>query len=286
MAVNIQTIKDIRTYLSKELKDIYPQSETDAMSRIIIETVTGITRSGQFYGMQQQVTHATSEKISEICHELKTGKPLQYILGETTFYNCQIKLNNETLIPRPETEELTDLIIKENKDFTGTVLDLGTGSGCIAIALAANLPFADIQGVDISEKALAAAKENAVINNVKVRFVADDILNLKNRFFAGIIVSNPPYIRESEKRFMNKNVIDFEPHSALFVPDADPLKYYRAIIKAAEDILLPGGKIYFEINEALGNTMYKLFESCRYSEIKIIQDINGRDRIIKGNRNG
>ena len=286
MAVNIQTIKDIRTYLAEELKDIYPKSETDALSRIVIETVTGITRPGQFYRMQQEVTSAATEKILEICKELKTGKPLQYILGETTFYNCRIKLNNETLIPRPETEELADLVIKENKDFTGTVLDLGTGSGCIAVALAANLPFADVQGVDISEKALTAAKENAIINNVKVRFVKDDILNPVSRFPAGIIVSNPPYIRESEKRFMNKNVVDFEPHSALFVPDDDPLKYYRAIIKAAEDILMPGGKIYFEINETLGDPIYKLLESFRYTGIKIIQDINGRDRIVKGKKNG
>jgi release factor glutamine methyltransferase len=286
MAVNIQTIKDIRTYLAEELKDIYPKSETDALSRIVIETVTGITRPGQFYRMQQEVTSAATEKILEICKELKTGKPLQYILGETTFYNCRIKLNNETLIPRPETEELADLVIKENKDFTGTVLDLGTGSGCIAVALAANLPFADVQGVDISEKALTAAKENAIINNVKVRFVKDDILNPVSRFPAGIIVSNPPYIRESEKLFMNKNVVDFEPHSALFVPDDDPLKYYRAIIKAAEDILMPGGKIYFEINETLGDPIYKLLESFRYTGIKIIQDINGRDRIVKGKKNG
>jgi release factor glutamine methyltransferase len=286
MAVNIQTIKDIHTFLSGELKDIYPKPEIDAMTRIITESVTGIERSGQFYSMHLELTPSVSEKILEICNELKTGKPLQYILGETVFYNCHIKLNNETLIPRPETEELTDLIIKENKDFKGTILDLGTGSGCIAIALAANLPLADVRGIDISEKALDAAKENAVINNVKVKFSREDILNLKAGFNAGIIVSNPPYIRESEKIFINKNVIDFEPHSALFVPDADPLKYYNAIMKAAEKILQPGGKIYFEINEAFGIAVYKLLESFRYHEIRIVKDINGRDRIIKGKRNG
>jgi release factor glutamine methyltransferase len=219
---------------------------------------------------------------------LKTGKPLQYILGETNFYNCIIKVNNETLIPRPETEEFVDLIVKENKGFRGTILDVGTGSGCIAVALAINLPGSMVTGIDISEGAIALARENAALNNASVVFFGADILNFDTDCFANtdIITSNPPYVRESEKRQIARNVIDFEPHSALFVPDSDSLKYYKSIMKLANFIHSPGGRIYFEINEAFGHDMTRLLEENGYSGIEIARDLNGRERIIKGTRNG
>lgn len=287
MGVKIQTIKDIRFYLAKELTGIYRETEIRALADILIKTVTGLTKLHQLYDSGSPVTITEAEKIIEFTNELKTGKPVQYILGETTFYDCIIKVNGSALIPRPETEELVDLIIRENKDYKGNIIDFGTGSGCIAIALAANLPFSSLTGIDISGDAISLAQENAVLNNVKVSLIKGDILNFGEEEFtkAGIIVSNPPYVRNSEKLLMGKNVIDFEPHLALFVPDSDPLVYYRAILKLAENILLPAGRLYFEINEAMGRSMIQLFESSGYSEIEIVSDINDKERIIKGRKN-
>ena len=286
MGVNIQTIKDIRFYLIRELEGIYPELEISAISNIIIKTVSGLAKLNHIYISDQIVNNVQAEKIINICSELKTGKPIQYVLGETIFYDCIIRLNSATLIPRPETEELVDLVIRENRRYTGNIIDFGTGSGCIAIALAANLPGAVVTGTDISVEALRIAAENAMLNNVKVSFLKDDIFSLDPMIVdkAGIIVCNPPYVRNSEKQLMNKNVLEFEPHTALFVIDSDPLIYYNAILNKAVSILNPGGKIYFEINEAMGKSMVRLFESFRYTDIQIVADINGKERIIKGIR--
>jgi release factor glutamine methyltransferase len=286
MGVNIQTIKQIRIYLTKELEEIFQEQEISAISNIIIKTVTGIKSLYKLYLPEEKVNNEHVERIFEICKELKTGKPLQYILGETIFYDCTIKVNNSTLIPRPETEELVDLIIRENRNFQGNIIDIGTGSGCIAIALAANLPGSSVTGADVSEDALRIAQENAVLNFVNVSFIKYDIFsNDLERFEkADIIVSNPPYVRFSEKQYMNKNVLDFEPHLALFVDDSNPLIYYRAILEFAEKILVPRGKVYFEINEAMGNAAVQLLVSHGYSEIKIVEDLNCKDRIIKGKK--
>jgi release factor glutamine methyltransferase len=287
MGVNIQTIKDIRFYLVKELEEIYQEPEKSSIINIIIKTVTGISRLHQLYKTDSGITVSQAQKIIEICIELKTGKPIQYIVGETTFYDTRIKVNGATLIPRPETEELVDLIIKENRDFKNKVLDIGTGSGCIAIALALKMPESSVTGTDIYEDALTVARENAVLNNVHVSFFQDDIFNFKNYNLGefAIIVSNPPYVRMSEIKHMNKNVLDFEPHKALFVNDNDPLVYYKAILKIAEKILIPAGRLYFEINEAFGSLMVNLLESAGYSEVAIVEDINGKERIIKGRKN-
>jgi len=287
MGVNIRTIKDLRFYLSQELDPIYQEPELTAMTNIIIKTLLGTTKLHQIYLSDQTVTPNQAEWGIKICSELKTGKPLQYILGETFFYDCRIRITSETLIPRPETEELVHYVIKENEGFTGNIIDFGTGSGCIAIALARNLPGSEITGIDISEEALEVAKENAVMNNVNVSFRKGDILNpdISNLPEAEIIISNPPYVRDSEKKLMNRNVFDFEPHRALFVSDADPLIFYRSILGIARKILLPGGNIWFEINEAMGNSMVDLLRSFGYINIEVIKDINSKDRIIKGLKN-
>jgi release factor glutamine methyltransferase len=287
MGVKIQTIKDIRFYLATELKGVYKKTEIRIVADMLIRTVTGITKLHQLYDETQHITSDEAQKITEFTEELKTGKPVQYVLGETTFYNCIIKVNSSTLIPRPETEELVDLIIKENKGFKGNIIDFGTGSGCIAIALAANLPFSVLTGIDISEDAIITAQENAIINNVNVTFIKDDIFSLGQISIskAGIIVSNPPYVRNSEKQFMSKNVLDFEPFLALFVTDNDPLIYYNALLKLADKLLLKNGRLYFEINEAMGKPLIQLFKSFGYSEIEIISDINNKERIIKARKN-
>ena len=286
MGVNLQKIKDIRSYLSKELEVIYQEPEISALANIIIKTVMGISKLHQLYMTEQLVSNMQARRIFDICSDLKTGKPIQYILGETSFYDCLIKVNGSTLIPRPETEELVDLIIRENRGYTGNILDIGTGSGCIAISLAVNLSGSLITGIDISDEAIATARENAILNNVAVSFVKGDIFSFDFDIIneAGIIVSNPPYVRNSEKQFMSKNVLDFEPGQALFVADSDPLVYYRAILKVAEKILVLNGKIYFEINEAMGKSMVQLLESSGYSEVQVIADINNKERIIKGTK--
>jgi release factor glutamine methyltransferase len=288
MAVKIQTIKDIRFYLAKELTDVYKETEIRALADVLIKTVTRTAKLHQLYDNGYLVTRGDAEKIIEITEELKTGRPIQYVLGEMTFYNCIIKVNSSTFIPRPETEELVDLIIRENKGYKGNIIDFGAGSGCIAIALAANLPSAMLTGIEISEDAIRIAQENAVLNKVKVSFIKGDIFTLDKEVVgkAGIIVSNPPYVRNSEKTLMAKNVLDFEPHLALFVTDSDPLKYYKTILKLADKILLPGGRLYFEINEAMGRSLNLLLESFEYSEIEIVRDINNKERIIKARKNG
>lgn len=286
MNKNIRTIKDIKSYLDKELIEIYPQSEINALSSIILMTVLKVSRLHVFAIPENHVSGKQVNEILNICRELKKGKPLQYILGETSFYNCRIKVNPDVLIPRSETEELVDLIIRENRGFTGTILDAGTGSGCIAIALAVNLPGTKVTGIDINEGAIRISEVNAILNKANVSFFASDIFKPDpgSMHDFQIIVSNPPYIRESEKKCISENVLDYEPHTALFVPDSDPLVYYRAVLALAETILIQGGKIYFEINEAMGEPVVQLLEGSGYSGVKLVKDINGKDRIIKGNK--
>lgn len=286
MAVKIQTIKDIRIYLSKDLKGIYKEPELRIIADVLIRQATGITSLHQLYDNNYVLKQNEADKITGFSTGLKNGKPLQYVVGETTFYSCTIRLNSSVLIPRPETEELADLIIKENKTFKGNIIDIGTGSGCIAVALAVNLPLAAVTGIDVSAEAVKIAEENALLNNVKVKFLKDDLFNISKRYpGAGIIVSNPPYIMNSEKVLMNRNVLDFEPPIALFVPDSEPLIYYRSILEFAVKALLPGGRLYLEINEMMGNALVQLLESSEYSEIEVIKDINEKDRIIKARKN-
>jgi release factor glutamine methyltransferase len=286
MAVKIQTIKDIRFHIKKELTEIYNDHEIKVLSDILIRTATGIKMLHQLYDDRQEITENERNKIISYVIELKTGKPIQYVTGETIFYNCLIKLNSATLIPRPETEELVDLILKENKGFAGKIIDFGSGSGCISIALASNLPTAIVTGIEISEEAIDIARSNAELNRVNVTFSKNDILNFDFTGVekAGIIVSNPPYVRVSEKKQMSENVLDFEPPLALFVSDSEPLIYYNSILKIADQILLPGGQLYFEINEAMGQPLIALVKSYDFTGIEIAHDLNEKERILKARK--
>jgi release factor glutamine methyltransferase len=284
MGFKIQTIQEMRQYLSDELDSHFSDTEKRAIANVIIRSVTGQTGLHALAFPGKEISRQQARQVKSICMKLRTGMPLQYAIGETIFYNCTIKVNRHTLIPRPETEELVDLVIRENRDFTGKILDMGTGSGCIAIALAKNLPGADVSGIDISRGAIKKARENAFLNDVIATFCRGDILKGENFFSinAGIIVSNPPYVTLSEKETMERNVLGFEPHEALFVPDSDPLVFYRGILRMARHSLRPGGKVYFEINERMGSLVSGLLSESSYSGIKIITDINGKERIIKG----
>lgn len=289
MAGNLQTFKDIRNYLKNELGNIFPEEEILSATDIIMQSVLKIDRIHSLINDRvPAVSPKEAQRIYEIGKRLKTGEPLQYILGETLFYDCRIKVNPSVLIPRPETEELVDLIIKENRHFSGKIADACTGSGCIAIALALNLTEACVSGFDVSPEAISLAVENAKLNNAKVFFYQADVFDIVSheKHKVDLIVSNPPYIRMSEKGDMKKNVFGFEPHNALFVPDNNPLVFYKAILELAEKILNPAGKIYFEINETMGREMIKLLGSFNYADTVINKDINGKARIVKGNRNG
>jgi len=287
MAVKLQTIKDIRNYISSELSGLYTEQESASISGIIvsklfnIQGVTSLLKENEMLAGRKEADMAV-----RYCRKLKTGQPVQYVIKETLFYDCIIKVNPAVLIPRPETEELVNLIIRENKGFTGRIIDIGTGSGCIAVALAVNLPFSSILGIDKSRRALKTAMKNAEQNNAVISFLGADLFKIDPSGIqnAGILVSNPPYVRNSEKQFMHRNVLGFEPQEALFVPDDDPLKFYRAILSLAVQILDRGGLIYFEINEAMGKPVYDLLKSFNYCEIRIIKDINGKDRIAKGRK--
>ena len=287
MAVKLQTIKDIRNYISAELSGLYSEREYAGISGIIISKVFEMNKMLSLLKENEILPERKkAEMVIRYCRKLKTGEPVQYVIGETIFYDCIIKVNRGVLIPRPETEELVDLIVKENRGFTGTIIDVGTGSGCIAVALGVNLPSAKITGIDRSRRAIKIAIRNAELNNSVVSFSEADLFKIKPSQIrnADIIVSNPPYVRNSEKQFMHRNVLDFEPHGALFVPDDNPLKFYRAILDLAGNILNPGGSVWFEINEAMGKSMQELLKSYKFHGIKIIKDINGKDRIAKGKK--
>jgi release factor glutamine methyltransferase len=287
MAVKLQTIKDIRNYISGELTGSYSERESAGISNIIISKVFEMNMISSLLKENEMLAgRKQTETVTRYCRKLKTGEPVQYVIGETLFYDCIIRVNTGVLIPRPETEELVDLILKEYKGFTGSIIDIGTGSGCIAVALAVNLPSSKIIGIDKSRRAIKTAVKNAELNNSAVSFLKADLFNIDAYQIqnADIIVSNPPYVRISEKQFMRRNVLDFEPHRALFVPDNNPLKFYRAILNLAGNILNPGGSVWFEINEAMGKSVQDLLESYNYSGVKIIKDINGKDRFAKGKK--
>jgi release factor glutamine methyltransferase len=268
----------------EKLSPVYCKQEIESISQLIFEKILGFSRLQTHLNQQTIISKANLVLISEIINRLIQFEPIQYILGETEFYGLTFKVNHAVLIPRSETEELVDWIIKDNHLLKPSILDIGTGSGCIPIALVKNLPGAAAYGWDISAEALMVAKENADANQVKVDFFRADILqhtypSEKRKY--DIIVSNPPYVTYSEKGFMQNNVIDYEPHIALFVPDADALVFYRAIADIAINQLKPGGPLYIEINETYGKETAELLALKGFKNIVLRKDINGKERMIR-----
>ncbi|PKQ66240.1 protein-(glutamine-N5) methyltransferase, release factor-specific [Labilibaculum manganireducens] len=276
------TIQSTINYIKKELAELYHARETESMAYILLEYVLNYSKSQIQLNRSENISDDDFKQIAVYTQELKTNKPIQYILGETEFYDLTFKVNEHTLIPRPETEELVHAIINENRQEGLHILDIGTGSGCIPISLAKNLKNAHVSSADISAEAIEKAKENAKFNQVDVHFFHRDILNWKNFDWDNfdIIVSNPPYVTEAEKSKMEKNVLDYEPHTALFVTDHDPLLFYRTIAELALLHLKKGGKLYFEINESLGNEMVILLKQKGFNSIRLRSDINGKTRMI------
>jgi len=281
------TLKSLKTYFISSLVDYYPETEANSFFYILTLHILNKRRIDVSLNYDIEVSNNDKIKFQDTIERLKNHEPIQYIIGKTEFYGLPFKLSNNVLIPRPETEELVDWMISkfESQKSKIRVLDIGTGSGCIAISLAKNLPDCKIVALDVSSEALKVAKENAKLNNVEVKFIEADILNwnleLDNLEF-DVIVSNPPYVRALEKNQMKKNVLDFEPHLALFVEDEDSLLFYRKITQLTNKILKPKGQLYFEINEHLGKEMVKLLRENGFEEIELKSDIFGKDRIIKG----
>ncbi len=273
-----EAISKIRTSLA----DIYPAGEVKAFIRIIFEEWMNYSTVDTIMRADSVLPDCVVQKISDAIARLQKHEPIQHIVGVAHFHGHRFKVNKHTLIPRPETEQLVDLIADENTLPDLRVLDIGTGSGCIAISLARALTFAKVSAIDISFPALEIAKENAQKLNAKVNFIKADILNESIEGQFDIIVSNPPYIRLCEKLSMEENVINFEPHSALFVPDNDPLLFYRAITRQAANSLAEGGRLYFEINADFGKETAELLEEHNFENITITRDFYGRNRFVSG----
>lgn len=273
-------------YIKSALSANYPQTEIRSFWLLILEHLTGLSRTDILLNKNKELSEIQKEEFKTIVARLEKMEPIQYILGETEFYSLPFKVDNRVLIPRSETEELVDWILKDNAQSNGNILDIGTGSGCIAVSLAKNLAHATVFAIDVSNDAIDLASENARLNEVRIDFLHRDALadNLADTIpeHFDIIVSNPPYVCNSEKEAMSENVLDNEPHLALFVHDNDPLIFYRQIAYFAKEKLNPGGRIYFEINQAFGPETVHLLEENGFSNVELRKDIYGRDRMVKG----
>ena len=284
-------VRDCRKYYASELEKIYGSDEANALIMILLEHYFGIDRVKIALDPELRLSESELLTLHFAVKELLKSKPIQYIIGETEFCGMRFEVNENVLIPRPETEEMATMITRDSRlsrESKISILDIGTGSGCIAISLAKLLKNSVVTAVDVSEKALEVAKKNAETNGVNVNFIKDDILNpqnpelLDNQF--DIIVSNPPYVCESEKSEMRANVLDYEPSSALFVSDNDPLIFYRKILEFAQKTLTHDGEVWFEINEKLGTEMKNLCIEKGFEKVEIIKDFRERDRILRATR--
>ena len=274
----------IFTYIKQRLQDFqYPAEEIASLAKEMLVSVFGFTASRLYAGKDNDFSSKEREQLEDILDRLSRHEPIQYIVGEVCFGGMSFKVTPGVLIPRPETAELIEWVVSDMKDETSfSVLDIGTGSGCIPVSLAARLPQAVVHAWDISEEALQVAAENARINHVSVQYRHQDVFQpcpADERF--RVIVSNPPYIAEKEKQEMEANVLQWEPGLALFVPDEDPLRFYRRIAEVGQTLLEPDGSLYFEINRNYGLETVSLLRQMGYAAVELRKDIFGNDRMVK-----
>jgi release factor glutamine methyltransferase len=269
-------------HIRHELSELYTSSEIAVLTRLILEEVCSVPFGRIMADKINHLSRLQNEKLEGILFRLKRGEPHQYVFGETEFYGRPFRVNSDVLIPRPETEELVEWVVSDHISGDHFFLDIGTGSGCIAITLAKEIPYAQVDAWDISEKALAVAADNAFRLKADVHFSQLDILAsfTPDRRY-DVIVSNPPYVTESEKAVMDPKVIDFEPHQALFVPDDEPLLFYDRIASLAREMLHEQGKLYMEINSSTGSLVAQLFREKGFSSVEIKKDISGNSRMIR-----
>ena len=292
-------LKQYKTHFFDLLKNIQDEQEIESFFFILTEYLHNLKRIDVALNPDFELSEAAIEKWNAILAQLQQEKPIQYITREAWFYGLRFEVNENTLIPRPETEELVEWIIESQKSKVKSqkfeILDIGTGTGCIPISLKANLPHVNVSAIDVSEKALEVARRNAVSNKVEINFIQTNILevedlsqlqtpNFQLPTSFDIIVSNPPYVRNLEKQEIKKNVLDYEPHLALFVEDTDALLFYRKIAQLALKNLSPKGLLFFEINQYLGKETVELLENLGFKNIELKKDIYGNDRMVKSSR--
>lgn len=285
------TIGEIEQKIATELADQYGENEAQSLARVAIEDVCDIRFTAQMGQRSTPLSHEQEQLLLKVLDGLKQNIPLQYLLGFADFYGLRFKVAPGVLIPRPETEELVDWVLSDialqgNQEGARRILDIGTGSGCIPIILKKKLPNTEVISVDVSEEALRIASSNVVFHDVDVRLVKGDVLNELSDFqkdTVDIIISNPPYITSAEKAQMHANVLQNEPSLALFVPDEDPLIFYRKILILAQTCLVPDGSVYFEINSLMGEPMLALLNEYGFAG-DLRKDINGADRMVKARR--
>lgn len=274
------TVRELTGLMCGRLADKYGKDEATAMVRVVMQYLKGWSAVDLVLKRDSSVSDYIAEKVFGIVDRLMNDEPLQYIVGETRFYGNTLKVSPAVLIPRPETEELVDMIVKQNQEKDLAVLDFCTGSGCIAVSLARVLRFPMVRAVDLSTDALEVARENARMLKVKVDFECQDVLAMdatdENRY--DIIVSNPPYVLDSERKDMLPNVLDHEPAMALFVPDDDALRFYRAIADYGLSALKCGGRLYFEINPIEADNLVDMLEKRGYVDIETVVDMLGKRR--------
>lgn len=281
----------IKKQIQRSLSDMYSEDEIQIFTFLILETITKLTKAQLLLNSDLVLSEEQKNAAGQFILRLKQNEPIQYILGETEFYGLKFKVNPSVLIPRPETEELIEWILLDSGKKTplsfgsgGEVrhfLDIGTGSGCIAIALKKKFLNFDVSAMDISSEALKVAKQNAELNDVEINFIQADVLNineLDKKY--DVIVSNPPYVLQRDKNNMQSNVLDFEPHIALFVDDDNPLIFYRKIAELAKNHLNENGSLYFEIHAEQGENCKKLLELIGFENIMLRKDLSGNDRMI------
>ena len=273
------TLQDFKLKMISELSSIYEMDELNSVFNLLSEDYLKIPRSKILLADEIDLNESNQNLFSSALERLKTHEPIQYVLGKTTFMNLEFKVNSSVLIPRPETEELVRLMLKEDLDGK-EVLDIGTGSGCIAISLTKNLHNAKVSALDISKDALEVALENAELNNVNIEFIHADIFEYQSDKKYDVIVSNPPYVLESEKMLMKQNVLNYEPEIALFVDDNNALKYYESVIKFSLNNLNSQGQIFFETNENYKDELNKLAQNYEYNIIEFKLDINDKNRFL------
>lgn len=283
MRIPSNRLNAVLKFAKTELAPFYDEREIQSFFYLLCEHYLGLNKTAYILNPEYALSESELLKFNFAIKDLKTEKPIQYILGKTEFFGFDFKVNENTLIPRPETEELVQWVIEKEKSQPSLrILDIGTGSGCIAISLAKKIPQAFVTGIDISPEALKIARFNSEHLEAMVAFEVIDILNPPKAFSAkfDVIISNPPYVLETEKALMRKNVLSYEPNQALFVPDSDPLLFYRKIIEFAEENLLLGGRIYFEINEKKGTELKALLTKFNYNSIELRKDLFARQRMI------
>lgn len=278
-------LKEFKTLFTDKLSELYPQTEIDSFFFLLIEEYLGFERIDTVLKSAFEISQEQFNLLESATNRLQKEEPIQYILGKTEFYGLPFFVNEHVLIPRPETEELIEWIIEKVTSTSlsdqNNILDIGTGSGCIPITLKKKLSKANITSIDVSEIAIEVAIKNAELNNVEINFIHQDILNtseLHQKF--DLIVSNPPYVRELEKEEIKNNVLENEPHLALFVEDHNPLLFYDKIADLAKEFLLENGLLFFEINQYLGKETVELLQTKGYKNIELKKDLFGNDRMI------